>query len=294
MPPRYDGTANPSTFLLEYEEAVLEAGGDDKVMANRLSMALTGAPRAWLLNLPGSTVASWEELHGLFTACYVAPAHHAAAALLGGLQAPPSDRHINSFLRQIDAASKRSGAPPGWAAPEADLTFDSEDHPVTTAGSGMLPMLCMPTICNVAVTKTLINGGSGLNMLSVEAFSLLHVPLKRLRLSKSFSGVGGGTVHSLGQIRLPVTFGTRGNDHTELVDFDIARISLPYNAILGYPALAQFMAATHLAYNLMKMPGSKGVLTIKGDAKEALAALKLALKTTAVAQPAGASGSEAK
>ena len=76
-------------------------------------MALTGAPRAWLLNLPGSTVACWEELRGVFTARYAAPAHHAVAALLGGSQAPPLDRHIKPFLRRIGAASKRSGAPPG-------------------------------------------------------------------------------------------------------------------------------------------------------------------------------------
>ena len=99
MPPRYDGAADPSAFLLAYEEAVLEAGGDGKVMANWLPMALTGAPRAWLLNLPRSTVASWEELCGLFTARYAAPAHHAVAPLLGGSQAPPSDRHIKPFLR---------------------------------------------------------------------------------------------------------------------------------------------------------------------------------------------------
>ena len=90
----------------------------------------------------------------------------------------------------------------------------------------------------MAVTKTLIDGGVRLNLLSVEAFSLLHVTPERLSLSKPFSGVGGGAAHSLGQIRLPVTFGTRGNYRTELVDFDIARIGLPYNAILGYPALA--------------------------------------------------------
>ena len=59
MPPLYDGAADPLAFLLAYEEAVLEAGGDDKVMANWLPMALTGAPRDWLFNLPGSTVASW-------------------------------------------------------------------------------------------------------------------------------------------------------------------------------------------------------------------------------------------
>ena len=89
--------------------------GGDEVMANWLPMALTGAPRAWLLNLPGSTVASWEELRGLFSARYAALVHHAVAALLGGSQAPPSDRHIKPFLRQIGAASKRSGAPLGCA-----------------------------------------------------------------------------------------------------------------------------------------------------------------------------------
>ena len=54
------------------------------------------------------------------------------------------------------------------------------------------------------------------------------------------------------------------------------------------------MAATHPAYNLMKMPGSKGVLTIKGDTKEAVTALKLAFKSAAAAQPDGAGTAEAK
>ena len=99
----------------------------------------------------------------------------------------------------------------------------------------------------------------------MEAFILLHVPLGRLRRTKPFSGVGGGSTSPLGQIRLPVTFGTRDNYRTELIDFNIARIGLPYNAILRYRALAQFMVATHPAYNLMKMPGSSGVLTVVGD-----------------------------
>ena len=54
------------------------------------------------------------------------------------------------------------------------------------------------------------------------------------------------------------------------------------------------MAATHPAYNVMKMPGSKGVLTIKGDTKEAVIVLRLAFKTMAAAQPAGAGTHEAK
>ena len=64
--PCYGGASDPLAFLLAYEEAILEAGGDDRVMANWLPMALTGAPRAWLLHLPAASVASWEELRDLF------------------------------------------------------------------------------------------------------------------------------------------------------------------------------------------------------------------------------------
>ena len=45
------------------------------------------------------------------------------------------------------------------------------------------------------------------------------------------------------------------------------------------------MAAIHPAYNLMKMSGSSGVLTVAGDTKEALSALKLAFRAAAAAQP---------
>ena len=88
----------------------------------------------------------------------------------------------------------------------------------------------------------------------------------------------------MGQIRLPVTFGTRDNYRTELIDFDVAHIGIPYKAILGYPALAKFMAVTHPGYNVMKMPGSSGVLTMTGDTKEALAALKLSFRAAAAAR----------
>ena len=128
-------------------------------------MALVGEPRAWLLHQPESSVASWEELRGLFIEHFVAPAPLVVAALLGGSQAPPSDRHIKQFYRQVSVAQVSSRAPSGWAAPKADLSFGPEDHPATTVGAGALPMLCTPIVCHVAVTRTLINGGAGLNML---------------------------------------------------------------------------------------------------------------------------------
>ena len=56
MPPRYNGVTDPLVFPLAYEEAVLKAGGDDRVMTNWFPMALAGDPRAWLLHLPTASV----------------------------------------------------------------------------------------------------------------------------------------------------------------------------------------------------------------------------------------------
>ena len=68
MPQRYNSARDQLAFLLAYEEAVLKAGGDDRVMASWLPMALTGVPRMWLLHLPAASVASWGELRDLFLA----------------------------------------------------------------------------------------------------------------------------------------------------------------------------------------------------------------------------------
>ena len=47
------------------------------------------------------------------------------------------------------------------------ITFISEDQLKCTATAGILLMLCSHIINNVQVTMTLIDGGTGLNILSV-------------------------------------------------------------------------------------------------------------------------------
>jgi hypothetical protein len=44
-------------------------------------------------------------------------------------------------------------------------------------------------------------------------------------------------VYTLGSIALPVTFGTEENFHIENIQFDVAEVNLPFNAIIGRPAL---------------------------------------------------------
>ena len=94
-----------------------------------------------------------------------------------------------------------------------------------------------------------------------------------------------GSTTPIGQVRLPVTFGERKNYRTELIDFDIAHIRLPYNAILGYPALAKFMVVTHHGYNVLKMTGSGGIIMVPCEERDAVCSLERAFQAAAINDP---------
>jgi hypothetical protein len=92
-----------------------------------------------------------------------------------------------------------------------------------------------------------------------------------------------------GCISLPVTFGTAENFRTESILFDVAEVSLPFNSILGRPALYRFMAVVHYGYLVLKMPSPGGVLRIRGDRDAGACALEklqaLAAAREAIAEP---------
>ena len=82
---------------------------------------------------------------------------------------------------------------------------------------------------------------------------------------------------------MPVMFGTKENYHTENIVFDVADIAMPYNSILGRPALAKFMAVVHHAYNTLKIPSYWGVMTVATNAGDAVACVWQAYKEIAAA-----------
>ncbi|XP_045083744.2 uncharacterized protein [Aegilops tauschii subsp. strangulata] len=206
----------------------------------------------------------------------------AITCILGGAQAPASQRIFKQFAREVNAVLPRLEAtrPLRWS--KCATTFSSADRLKCAATAGALPMLCSPVISNVQVTKTLIDGGAGLNVLSVETFNSLQVPYNQLQPTKPFSGVTDGSTMPIGQVRLPVTFGQRDNYRTELINFDVAHIRLPYSAILGYPALAKFMAVTHHGYNILKMPGSGGIITVPYEERDVVCSLERAFQAASI------------
>jgi hypothetical protein len=139
----------------------------------------------------------------------------------------------------------------------------------------------------------LIDGGAGLNVISYAAFKHLQIPESKLAPSRPFSGVGPDPVYPVGTITLPVTFGTEDNFRTENVQFEVAEVNLPFNAIIGRPALYRFMAVAHYGYLVLKMPSPAGVLTVQSDRAAAVVAVeKLHALATGLAPAAGTQGSD--
>jgi hypothetical protein len=95
--------------------------------------------------------------------------------------------------------------------------------------------------------------------------------LDQLRPSTTpFHGVAPGKhVQPLGQIDLPVWFGTPDNYHKETLTFEVVGFRGAYHAILGRPCYAKFMAVPNYTYLKMKMPGPNGVITVGSSIEHA-------------------------
>ena len=128
-----------------------------------------------------------------------------------------------------------------------------------------------PVVEGTRLTKVLMDGGGGLNILYAETLKGMGVPMSRLSESNmSFHGViPGKKAESLGQIALDVVFGDSKNYRKEKLSFEVVNFQSAYHAILGKPAYAHFMARPCYVYLKLKMPGPKGVITITGNRKKA-------------------------
>jgi hypothetical protein len=142
---------------------------------------------------------------------------------------------------------------------------------------GTIPIVCTPTINNIAVNRTLINGGAGLNIISVEVFEKMQVSYHRLMPSRPFFGVTEGSTTPIGQVRLPVTFGTRDNYRTESLDFDVHP---------RLPSLGQVHGGNAPRFNVLKIPSAHGTITMRCNEKDALRSVEPIYREAATMFPA--------
>jgi hypothetical protein len=150
-------------------------------------------------------------------------------------------------------------------------TFDRGEHPDSIPKPGQYPLIVCPIVKDVKLNRVLVDGRSSHNLLFVKTFNQMGLSRSLLHLSRTpFHGIVLGTPTTpIGQISLPVTFGTQENFWTKNIQFEMADFETAYNAFLRQPALTKFMAIPHYAYLVLKMPGLHGVISIRGDIKRA-------------------------
>jgi hypothetical protein len=163
-------------------------------------------------------------------------------------------------------------APPfflDWS--EDAITFSREDHLNRIPNPGRYPLVVDPVIGNAQFSKVLMDGGSSLNILYTHTLRLLGIGLDQLRPSTMlFHGVmPGKCVQPLGQIDLPICFGTPDNFCKETLTFEVVGFKGAYHAILGRPCYTKFMAVPNYTYLNMKIPGPKGVITVGSSIEHA-------------------------
>jgi hypothetical protein len=220
--------------------------------------------------------------------------HKKLYVMYGGSSKLVSRRDVKTLRREV--LSVKPGmpkvAPHQWWK-STTISFGPSDCPENMAGAGVLPLVTAPTIANVRLHHVLIDGGTSLSVISYAAFKHLQIPESKLAPSRPFSRVGPNPIYSVGAISRPVTFGTEENFRTENVQFEVAEVNLPFNAIIGRPALYRFMAVAHYGYLVLKMPSPARVLTVQSDRTAAVVAVeKLHALEAGLAPAAGSEGSD--
>ncbi|XP_022680993.1 uncharacterized protein LOC111256752 [Setaria italica] len=100
-------------------------------------------------------------------------------------------------------------------------------------------------------------------------------------MNSPFYGIiPGNTAIPIGQVFLPVTFGTKENYRTEYIQFEVADPETSYHAILGRPV------HDHPALCVLSTQdtGTKGVLSLHGDLKRSYECDTEAIELAATSQ----------
>jgi hypothetical protein len=181
------------------------------------------------------------------------------------------------YRRSLEVNAVMSAVPKLMYWSDQAIGWDRADHPKIMPNPRGYALVMDPTFVgpanNVRFSKVLIDNGSSINIMYQDTMQKLGIKENMLEQSKmTFHGIVPGlSCAPMGTIRIDVMFGNRDNCRVENLMFEVVDLDSPYHALLGRPALAKFMASTHVAYLKMKMLGPRAVITIVGDYKHSMA-----------------------
>ena len=176
---------------------------------------------------PAPTTDDAEEKDDAF------PTPNGALMIFGGSTAYDSKRRQKVTRREVYTTGPATPAFLRWS--ESAITFDQTIHPDVVPHPGRYPLVVDPIVSPKRLTKVLMDGGSGLNIMYAKMLNEMGVDRMNLRpIRAPFHGiVPGRQAMPLGQIDLPITFGDRSNYQTETLTFDVVGFPGTFHAILG-------------------------------------------------------------
>jgi hypothetical protein len=185
--------------------------------------------------------------------------------IVGVLKCSMSRRRYRKDSREVTLIHTKPSQPLRWS--EQPITFSRSDHWVHILDPGSYPLVVGPNIEGTLLAQTLIDSGSGLNVIFVDTLKKMDFDFKRLtECDEPFFGiVPVKAAYPMGRVSLPATFDTEENFCTEYLSVEVADFKSSYHAILGRPMLARFMTISHYTYLVLKMPAPNGVLIVYGD-----------------------------
>jgi hypothetical protein len=151
-----------------------------------------------------------------------------------------------------------SEQPIGWSRADKATPIEYPGH---------CALIGRPKVAEYWLPTTLMDGGSSINILYLDTFRRLHLPESMIEPTRcTFHGImPGRKAFPICKVTLPVTFGTPQNYCTKRIIFELVNFRSPYHYVLGRQAFAKFMEVSHYEYNLLKIPGPNGVITVHGD-----------------------------
>jgi hypothetical protein len=189
----------------------------------------------------------------------------------------PTDRRSRR-RREMEVNAVMPAVPKYMYWSEQEITWSREDHPKIMPNPGGYALVIDPIFTgprsnvNVKFSRVLVDNGSSINILYKDTMHKLGVDLNMLLpTSTTFHGIVPGlSCEAMGKLWVEVLLGTKENCRIERICFEVVDLVSPYHALLGRPALAKFMASTHVGYLKMKLPGPNGAITITGSYKRAM------------------------
>jgi hypothetical protein len=113
------------------------------------------------------------------------------------------------------------------------ITFNHDDHPDHVPQPGRYPLVVDPIIGNMWLTKVLMDGGSGINIMYTETLDAMGIGRTQLCGAPFHDIVPGKRALPLRKINLPVTFGDPSNFQKETLTFEVVGFHGTYHAELG-------------------------------------------------------------